>query len=187
MALDPFRIAVFLSLSMTSAGVAQVLWLRTSLSKRLVQPVDFGLTLRGRRLFGANKTFRGFAVMVPASGLAFLVWSRLFATGLWDLSVLGWLGLGLIAGLGFMLGELPNSFLKRQADVAPGDAPKGTALAWLSLVLDRTDSLLGSLFLIWLVVPLPLVAWVACLVVGVGVHAFFSWLLYKTGVKRRAG
>lgn len=186
MALDPLRIAVFLSLAMTTAGIAQVLWLRSALSQRLQQPVDQGLTLRGRRLFGDNKTWRGFVVMVPASGLAFWGGSRLSDTGLWELSAAAWFALGLVSGLGFMLGELPNSFIKRQAGVRPGEAPTSVVLAGLCLVLDRTDSLLGALFAIWLVVPLPALAWVGCLVVGVGVHALFSWLLYKVGVKRRA-
>lgn len=187
MELDPLRIALFLCLCMTTAGVAQVLWLRIAASQRFLQPVDGGATLRGRRLFGDNKTLRGFVVMVPVSGLAFAVFSRLFATGLWDVSLPGWVGLGLLAGFGFMAGELPNSFLKRQADVPPGEAPENPILAMVSLVLDRTDSLLGALILLWLVVPLPALAAVLCLVIGVGVHALFSWLLYKLGVKRRAG
>ena len=39
----------------------------------------------------------------------------------------GYAALGAWAGLGFMLGELPNSFVKRQLDVAPGMAPRGRA------------------------------------------------------------
>ena len=34
-------------------------------------PLDGGLTFRGRRMFGENKTARGFVVMVPATALAF--------------------------------------------------------------------------------------------------------------------
>ena len=50
----------------------------------------------------------------------------------------GYAALGAWAGLGFMLGELPNSFVKRQLDVAPGQAPRGRA-ARGRLVRRRSD------------------------------------------------
>ena len=93
-------------------------------SRRLAMPVDGGRTFRDRRLLGDNKTLRGFVVMVPATGLAFLL--RVTASrsrtvpGLWPLTPLEYGGLGVLAGAGFMAGELPNSFLKRQLGIPPG-------------------------------------------------------------------
>lgn len=176
--------ASFLVATTTTAGIAQVIWLRMPLSRRLQQPIDCGWTMRGRRLFGDNKTVRGFVVMVPATALAFVGWSAVWTP--WPLSPLQLAGLGALAGLGFMLGELPNSALKRQLDVPPGQAPKQLAWQKLSLLLDRTDSLLGSLLTVHLLAGVPALAWVVCLVVGPAVHALFSFLLYRGGVKRRA-
>lgn len=186
---DPLTCAVFLMVSLSAAGVCQVAWLRTKASERFRQPVDMGLTLRGRRLFGENKTLRGFLVMVPASGLAFWGFSTLWGDrgGLWTLSPGQFALLGLAAGLGFMLGELPNSALKRQLDIGPGEAPPGAALRLFCLALDRTDSILGALAAVSLAVSTPWTVWLICLLVGPGVHATFSFALYVLGVKKRAG
>lgn len=187
MTLDPLRATLFLVLSISLAGVCQVLWFKSSASARFTQRVDFGLTLRGRALFGANKTARGFMVMVPACASSFVLFSwALGPQGLWGFSWAGYAGLGAAAGFGFMAGELPNSMLKRQLDVAPGQAPSSPTLARLCLLLDRTDSLLGALIAIWLLAPLPWPVWLGCLLVGPGIHALFSYALYKFGVKKRA-
>ncbi len=189
---DTLSATLFLIVSLVLAGVCQVLWLRSNASERFTQRVDFGRTFRGRPLFGANKTVRGFMVMVPASRASFVLVSQVaglmgWCAGLWSLSPLGYAGLGLAAGFGFMAGELPNSMLKRQLDVAPGEAPANRKLALICLTLDRTDSLLGALFAVWLCVPLPWTVWLACLLIGPGIHATFSFALYKLGVKKRAG
>ena len=181
-----FLIGLFLTVSTTTAGVAQVLWLRAPVSRRFEQPVDFGFKVRGRRLFGENKTLRGFVVMVPATALAFCAWSSVWS-GLWPLSRLGFAGLGLVAGLGFMLGELPNSALKRQLDVPPGQAPRHPLWKLLSALLDRVDSLLGSLLSMQLFVSVPARSWLLCLLLGPAIHALFSLALYRLGVKGRAG
>jgi hypothetical protein len=177
------RIAL-VCLAVTTAGVIQVLWLRSRVSRRFGQPVDMGLTLRGRRLFGDNKTWRGFLGMVPGCAVAFPAWALLFDA--WELSLLGYAGLGAVCGLGFMAGELPNSFVKRQLDIPPGEAPKSPLWRGVGWVVDRFDSLVGGLLAMSCVVPMSAAVWVGCLVVGPGVHASLSYALYKAGVKRRA-
>jgi hypothetical protein len=180
---DALRIA-FVCLAVTTAGVLQVLWLRSPASRRFLQPVDFGRTLRGRRLFGDNKAWRGFLGMVPASAVAFPAWALVLDP--WDLSLPGYAGLGALCGLGFMAAELPNSFVKRQLDVPPGEAPERPLWRRVGWVVDRFDSLLGGLAAIACVVPMSAAVWLGCLLVGPGVHASLSWALYKAGVKRRA-
>lgn len=124
--------------------------------------------------------------MVPASGLAFWAWSRVFPDGLWDLSPSQFAVFGCIAGAGFMAGELPNSALKRQLDIAPGEAPTQPWLRRFCLLLDRTDSLIGSLVAMSLYVVVPWTVWLGCLIVGPGIHAVFSFALYRVGGKNRA-
>ena len=119
----------------------------------LSQPVDAGTTLRGRPLFGANKTYRG--VVAVALGTAAGVGLQcLFyhIRGIHALELLNYsdptaLGFGLAMGAAAMLGELPNSLLKRQLGIAPGAAGRGL-LGVGFYVLDQIDMLIG----IWLVV-----------------------------------
>jgi len=175
------------------AGLAHAAWLRTPLSRRLMMPLDGGLRFRDRRLFGENKTVRGFVVMVPAAALAFACLAATLSVSsldrvleLWPLSIAGYGAVGAWAGLGFMAGELPNSFVKRQLDIAPGSAPRGWGAAVICLVVDRVDSILGALIALSIVVPTPPMMWVYLLLIGPGIHLAFSALLYRWGVKARA-
>ena len=189
---DPLAAALFLTAAFVLAGLAQSAWLRTSLSKRLMMPLDGGLRVRGRRVLGDNKTVRGFVVMVPATAGAFAALSAALSwlnseslSTLWPLSIGGYAAVGAAAGLGFMAGELPNSFLKRQLDIAPGKAPRGSLAAIVFFVVDRVDSILGMLIALSVVVPAPAMMWLYVLLIGPGIHLAFSVLLYRLGVKAR--
>jgi len=193
MTADPLVEALFIVVAFVIAGLAHSAWLGSHWSSTLAIPLDGGLKLRGRRLFGDNKTVRGFIVMIPAAALSFAglftVLSLILPAvteSLWPLTRLGYLSLGAWAGLGFMAGELPNSFVKRQLDIAPGKPPKGRAGAVLSFVADRLDSIVGMLAAISLASPTPWKTWFFVLVVGPAIHLAFSVLLYRLGVKERA-
>jgi CDP-2,3-bis-(O-geranylgeranyl)-sn-glycerol synthase len=190
--LNPVACAAFLIAAVSLAGVCQTAWLALPWSRPLTIPLDGGLTFRGRRVFGANKTVRGFVVMIPATGLSFLLVARAFGAGpvadvgLWPLVPGDYWQLGLWAGFGFMAGELPNSFAKRQAGVAPGQAATGRAMKPVFLTLDRVDSILGLLIALAIVVPLPALTWAYVLIIGPLVHASFSAALFLLGAKARA-
>jgi len=167
-------------------------WLRTAISQRLAIPLDGGARIRGRRIFGDNKTLRGFAVMIPAASMASLVLAALLrsvapnlAAGLWPLSLIGTATLGAWAAVGFMLGELPNSFVKRQLDIAPGAAPRGSVARVVAFLIDRYDSILGMLIAVTLVAGIPWATWAYVIVLGPPIHWSFSLLLYHLGVKAR--
>ena len=189
---DPLVEALFLVVAFVLAGFAHSAWLGSRISSKLMIPLDGGVRVRGRRLFGDNKTVRGFVVMIPAAAAAFVgLFSVLslalpsLADALWPLTRLGYLSLGAWAGFGFMAGELPNSFVKRQLDVAPGKPPKHRTGAIVSFVVDRLDSILGMLAAISLAAPTPWKTWLLVLVIGPGIHFAFSVLLYRLGVKER--
>jgi hypothetical protein len=67
---------------------------------------------------------------------------------------------GVLMGLGMAVGELPNSFLKRRLDVAPGRR-KGGLLGFAFFLLDQVDLAIGIwVFLFFLIRPSwLLVAW----------------------------
>ena len=184
---EPLTCSAFFFLAFVLAGIAQTSWLRSRWSARFARPLDRGRTWRGRRIFGDNKTWRGLVVMVPATGLAFLVARQLvFPSGLWPLSPAGYFLLGCWGGLGFMLGELPNSFLKRQWDIGPGQAPAHPRAQQLCFAIDQVDSVVGGLLALSLVVPVPLLSWVYVLVIGAVIHWGFNLLFVMLGLKTRA-
>ena len=106
------------------------------------------------------------------------------APGLWPLTMEGYAAMGAWCALGFMLGELPNSFLKRQLDIAPGAASTGRGLAW-QLVADRLDSGIGLLLAASLVVHVPWTTWAIVLSIGPIFHWSFSVLMFQLGIKPR--
>jgi hypothetical protein len=184
---DPISCAVFLLAAFTLAGAAHTAWLTTAASKGFAQPLDAGLTFRGRRLLGANKTVKGFVVMVPAAAVSFVALAAATpaSAGLWSLSLGGYAALGALAGFGFMAGELPNSFVKRQLDIPPGMSATTPLAAALQFSLDRLDSGLGMLAVISAVVPTPWTTWATVLLAGPAIHWTFSVVMFRLGLKAR--
>jgi hypothetical protein len=184
--------AVFIVATMSLAGIAHALWLRSDVSRRLHAPIDFRRTFRGRRILGPNKMWRGFVVMPPACAIAFWLAGSLrpgfpawLASGMWELAPMQYAVLGLACGLAFMLAELPNSFIKRQLDVAPGMAPREPGLAAVFFLLDRLDSVLGVLIVLTVLMPVSAETWAWVLLFGPGMHWLFSVWLYRLKIKAR--
>jgi hypothetical protein len=127
-------------------AIAHAPFLRFDLAPGLRRPLDGAATLRGRRLLGDNKTVRGALVMaggtLAATGLLHrLAWYRERLPS--ELRRAGPLRHGALLGAAVVLGELPNSVLKRQLGIGPGErahSPIGAALA----VHDQADFVLGS-------------------------------------------
>jgi CDP-2,3-bis-(O-geranylgeranyl)-sn-glycerol synthase len=188
---DASACALFLLEAFVLAGCAQVLWLASLWSRPFAVPLDGGRTFRGRRIFGENKTLRGLVVMVPATAAAFVLVAQVAggghpeSAGLWALSPMGYARLGACAGLGFMLGELPNSFVKRQLGIEPGARATGAVAAIWQFVVDRIDSGLGMLCALSLAVPVPASTWALVLFIGWAVHWSFSVVLFFLRVKPR--
>jgi hypothetical protein len=98
------------------------------------------------RLFGANKTVRGALFMSTGTGAATLALHRLPAYRERlpaELRAAGALRHGALLGAAVVLGELPNSALKRRLGIAPGEragSPLGVALA----IHDQADFVIGA-------------------------------------------
>lgn len=190
MDLSPIACAGLLVGSFVVGGACQSAWFAHPLSKRFTRPLDGGHTFRGRRIFGDNKTTRGFVVIVPATAIAMAGLGTLaqrLGLAVWPAQTLVLFWLGAVAALGLMLGELPNSFVKRQLDVEPGSPPKHRVGRVVAAVVDRLDSVVGALVGVSLVVELSWETALLCLLIGPPIHGLFSVLLWVLGVKKRAG
>ena len=181
--------AWFLLGAFVLAGMAQTAWFATPLSRRFSRPIDGGGTFHGQRVFGEHKTLRGFVVMVPAAAVSFAAIAAALGdparAGLWPLSIAGYAKLGACAGFGFMAGELPNSFVKRQLGIRPGECPRGRLAAAAQFLADRIDSGLGMLLAVSAIVATPAMTWLLVLSVGPSIHWAFSVLMFHLGLKAR--
>ncbi|HXZ91811.1 MAG TPA: CDP-archaeol synthase [Burkholderiales bacterium] len=171
----------WLILPAVAGGAAHIAVIKLDLLPELARvPLDLGLRFRGRRVFGDNKTLRGLVVMPAATALFSLLQG---APGVADVDPLAW---GLALGFGYIAGELPNSFIKRQLGVAPGEAASG-ALGGVFWVVDQLDGLAGALLamrLLW-IPPADVVA--SLVVLTLLIHPLMAALMYMLGLKRRIG
>jgi CDP-2,3-bis-(O-geranylgeranyl)-sn-glycerol synthase len=134
------------------------------LQKRWSAPVDGGRNWRdGRRVFGADKTWRGLVLGTVGCGLGGL-----------------FLGVGPVFGLLFgasaLLGDLISSFIKRRAGLAPGAKASG---------LDQLPEAVLPLLLamVWLDIGWYVVVAVALLFALLNV--VISPALHRLGIRRR--
>lgn len=137
-------IALYLQVPVVIGGVLHMLAVTRNLLPALRVPIHAGL-------FGTNKTWRGMLLMPVLTAFgALLLWpseqwlgeQAVFSQSLW------WGGL--IAGLAYVLAELPNSWIKRRLGIAPGTTPS----PWVILG-DQLDSGIGVALAYWLVLDQP--------------------------------
>jgi hypothetical protein len=90
--------------------------------------------------------------------------------------------LGLLIGLGVVVGELPNSLLKRQLDVAPG-TQRGGLSGFALTVLDQGDLVLGIWICLLAVYGMPL--WIVALgfVIVSAIHLVVNVVGYAIGAR----
>jgi len=158
----------------------------------LVHAVDGGAEFRGKRVFGANKTWRGIAAMALGTALGSAIqaiwlhnYESVRALELFDYSLSKALPVGLLMGLACGLSELPNSFIKRQLDIAPG----ATASGWINAIfyiLDQVDFLVGIWIVLAFVVEISLIRIIYSFVFLFVTHQVISFLGYLLGMRKTA-
>jgi CDP-2,3-bis-(O-geranylgeranyl)-sn-glycerol synthase len=162
--------------------------IRFDVMKGLKHPIDGGRTLRGRRILGDNKTWRGFFTMAAGVFVAALLlsrWSWYWGKLPDEIRSAGPAVFGVLLGLGTVLAELPGSFLKRQLDIPPG-AQRLSAAGVLLSVWDQGDFVLGAWLLLAPVWMMPVRQVVLSFVVVAIVHLLVSVVGKALGVRRTA-
>ena len=131
------------------------------------KPMDFGKNFfDGRRVFGTNKTFRGFFFGLAIGAAVGAIDCLLFG--------LPW-AFAILTPLGALLGDLTGAFIKRRLNIAPGG---------LLPVVDQIDFVVGALVF---ALPLAIVTWqlaVAVLLITPPIHLFTNFLAFKLKLKK---
>jgi len=98
--------------------------------KFLNMPLDFNKKLFGQRIFGENKTIRGFFFGIPAGMLVSNVQLHLYQLLFFrDLSLIDYSSInihrfGFLISAGTLIGDLIKSFFKRRLKIKPGESWK---------------------------------------------------------------
>ena len=89
---------------------------------------------------------------------------------------------GSFLGLGYSLGELPTSFLKRRLSMPAGKQEKGVKGVFF-YSLEQIDSVIGALIIAQFLVPLNITANSLLFITGVAFHLALDLVLYFRGYK----
>jgi CDP-2,3-bis-(O-geranylgeranyl)-sn-glycerol synthase len=133
-------------------------------------PIDRGREfVDGRRIFGANKTVKGFTyglLLGSAAGLAEAILFRNYLL----------VPAGILASLGALLGDLFGAFLKRRLDIPPGHPLP---------VVDQLDFILGALVLISPLLNVTMGAVLILVIATVPIHLLSNVVAYMLRLKKR--
>jgi len=137
--------------------------------------MDFGRNfVDGKRIFGNNKTWRGF----------FFGWAVGFGVGLAEGLVFGFdnypVLFSVLIPLGALLGDLTGAFIKRRLDIAPGG---------LLPIVDQIDFVVGAVVFS---LPLALINWsglswqviLTVLLITPPIHLLTNYGAYKLKLKK---
>ena len=132
-------------------------------------PMDFGRNFfDGRRVFGTNKTFRGF----------FFGWGIGFLVGIAEVIIFGLakygIMLGILTPLGALCGDLAGAFLKRRLNIAPGG---------LLPIVDQINFVVGAVLFS---LPLGIITWelaATVMIITPPIHLFTNFLAFKLKLK----
>jgi len=138
-------------------------------------PMDGGKTLKdGRRVFGDNKTWKGFFGMIALTELsAWIFWRN---TVIFKPLFGAWLGFA------YVLFELPNSFIKRRLGMESG---KNGGI--IQTFFDQADSVIGYTLFLAVFYPLSWYEIAGLIVIGTVTHYIFNILLFFVKLRGQKG
>jgi CDP-diacylglycerol--serine O-phosphatidyltransferase len=174
--------ALFCALPLIIAGILHMLFVRLDLLPGLRVPID-------EQRFGANKTWRGVVVMTVATMFGVLVTQHAEPTFaahaplLVSMHAASPVVLGVLLGLAYVLGELPNSYVKRRLGIAPGLlADRRRALFAL---VDQADSAVACMAVYAFMFHVPVATLAVACALGPAIHLLVNVNLYLVGLRKR--
>lgn len=130
------------------AGIMHMIIVKFNVLPTLTYPLDHYKTYNNKRIFGANKTYRGLICMVLGSVLSMYIYYNLIHVfpaikpyNLYNFNLINPFGYGILLGTLYIIAELPNSFFKRQQSI-----PEGKNNGWLPKLIDQLDSVVLIMF-----------------------------------------
>ncbi len=157
------------------ANMVPVFVSRIPLLNRFNFPIDFGLMWNGKRLLGANKTWRGLVFGV-LSGIVAQILITIFFNNVIEshylpgsYQSLNPIMLGFLLSFGALFGDAVKSFFKRRLNIAPGK----TWLPW-----DQIDYIVGAILFSYWYLQLPIGIYFVLLVIGFVSHLATVYIGY---------
>lgn len=163
------------------AGLTFIILLRSFGNTWLAYPLDMGITYKGKQIFGKNKTLRGPLIMGFFTGFYGLMLSTAF--GRLQVSTELFMKYALV-GLAYSLGELPNSFIKRQLDIPPGGRSADQVKSIIIRLIDNFDSLFACGIAYLFLFNFSLFTISIAILMGGILHSYTDVLMVKLNLKK---
>jgi hypothetical protein len=126
--------------------------------------------------FGRNKTYRGFVLLPLLNAGALWLCQRLLPQPV-DHALL----LGGVLGFAYMVFELPNSYIKRRMQIAPGG--RHVVNPYWGLLLDKSDSAFGVCLCYFMMTDIAIAHILTLFAISVITHLSMSFILFKIRLK----
>ena len=175
------------------AGIVNSIFCKLNVFNSLKKPLDFNKKIKGKRIFGDNKTWKGligyiffniiFMVLVGIIYKACNIEKLNFFYINHNNTLLFNILVGALLGLFYALFELPNSFMKRRLDIKPGKTIKGPK-KYFFIFLDQADSVFGVALVVWMFYPIGLKVYLLYILVGAVTHLLINMLLYALHLRK---
>ena len=175
------------------AGIVNSIFCKSNILNSLKKPLDFNKKIKGKRIFGDNKTWKGligyiffnilFMVLVGIIYKACNIEKLNFFYINYNNTLLFNILVGALLGLFYALFELPNSFMKRRLDIKPGKTIKGPK-KYFFIFLDQADSVFGVALVVWMFYPIGLKVYLLYILVGAVTHLLINMLLYALHLRK---
>ncbi|MDO9399336.1 MAG: CDP-archaeol synthase [bacterium] len=187
-----FLQCIFIILPLFLAGIFFIFLLKKGFFVYLAKPIDLGLTIGKKRLFGNNKTFRGI-IIIPIATFVFWMLIAIILKIMrinpdlfvFDYNFSGYIKI-LIFALAYPIGELPNSFIKRRLGIEPGCLAIKQNVRFFFNFYDLVDSLILCFFVLLFVYKINIAYALGAFFIGTLIHCFTDVLMRKIKLKEKA-
>ncbi len=172
------------------AGILNMIWCKSDLATGLKIPMDNNIILRdGKRLFGENKTWKGFFGMIASGIIATTFLGAVCGQSVFlshhnylyvnhNNTFMYTFWIGLLWGAAYAVFELPNSFIKRRMNIKPGKHVEGVK-GLFSVFFDQADSLIGCVLVLCIVYKMSLGFYIFYVLLGAFTHIIVNVCLYS--------
>ncbi len=173
-------------------GVFNMIFVKTNFYKRYAFPLDFDKNfIDNKRIFGKNKTYIGFISMIIFTSIFQIVWGYISSyyqlTNIVylhiDNTLINNLYVGAMFGFLYMIGELPNSFIKRRIDIMPGKTASGIC-GIIFFFADQIDSISVIALYLGVLASLNTYSIIICILVGGFTHISINIILYLLKIRK---
>lgn len=174
-----YEIIYFIFPLLFAGIIHHLIIIKYNLFSTLAKPIDNNFYFKGNPLFGKAKTWRGLIIVPLASGVGSFFLSQVISIPIAHNPAL----VGFLLGFGYAIAELPNSFIKRRLTI-PASKKSKAGYAFIFLILDQIDSVLGSTLVMIILYPSTIVLIVSVILIGGFLHFSIDTFLYKHGYKK---